>query len=161
MMTQRLMLLFLLLLCNASTWSWAPTPIVATRSTTSLVATVQSNSPSATTPLASTVRTTCRKATGLSWTAIRATMGGITGISATALYASTVAATNEALSTLLRTLLSLFPAWTRYFIQPLLIVWYVPLFALRSWGNAHRFHFKAAQRASQRKYSTKVVQDEA
>jgi hypothetical protein len=79
-----------------------------------------------------TVRVRLRQATGFSLTAIRATLRTATGVSLTTVYAGTVAATGAWIRQSMRLVLSIFPAWMRYFVQPFLILYYVPLFILRN-----------------------------
>jgi hypothetical protein len=78
------------------------------------------------------VRDHLRKVFGFSWTALRAAWRTATGISLSALYASTRAATGAWLREPTRWVLSLLPSGARYFIQPFLIVYYVPLYLIRS-----------------------------
>lgn len=78
------------------------------------------------------VRDKLRKLTGFSFTVFRKTLRGITGISLTAIYASTVAATGLWIRKITSVILSLFPSGFRYFLQPFLVAYYVPLFILRS-----------------------------
>jgi hypothetical protein len=78
------------------------------------------------------LRSSLRRLTGFSLTAFRATMRAATGISLTAVYASTVAATSALVRNTMTMILSPLPPWMRYFLQPLLILYYVPLFVLRS-----------------------------
>jgi hypothetical protein len=59
-------------------------------------------------------------------------MRAATGISVTALYASTLAVSGAWIRQTMRIILGLFPAWARYFVQPFLVMYYVPLFVLRS-----------------------------
>ena len=79
-----------------------------------------------------TIRDKLRQITGFSFTVFRKTLRGITGISLTAIYASTVAATGLWIRKTTSIILSLFPSWFRYFLQPILVMYYVPLFILRS-----------------------------
>jgi hypothetical protein len=84
------------------------------------------------TPIIQSVRDKLRQITGFSFTVFRATLRGITGISMTAIYASTVAATGLWIRKISSAVLSLFPSGFRYFLQPFLVMYYVPLFMLRS-----------------------------
>lgn len=70
--------------------------------------------------------------TGFSLTALRATCRAATGISFTAIYVATVAATGNWIRQTTKFVLSIFPAWARYFVQPFLILYYVPIFILRN-----------------------------
>jgi hypothetical protein len=79
-----------------------------------------------------TLRDRLRKATGFSFTIFRATIRGITGISLSAIYASTVAATGLWIRKVCSIILSIFPSWFRYFLQPFLVLYYAPLFMLRN-----------------------------
>jgi len=62
------------------------------------------------------IRKTVRATTGFSLTAVRATLRGLTGISVTQTMKSVA---------------GIFPAWFRFFLQPLLVMYYVPLMLLR------------------------------
>lgn len=73
-----------------------------------------------------------RKMTGFSLTALRKTLRLATGISLTAIYASTVATTGAWIRQTMKVILSVFPPWFRYFVQPFLILYYAPLFILRN-----------------------------
>lgn len=78
------------------------------------------------------LRSRLRKATGFSMTAFRATMRAATGISLTAIYASALAATGAFVRKTMALILAPLPPWFRYFLQPFLILYYAPLFILRS-----------------------------
>eukprot|EP00536_Pseudo-nitzschia_multiseries_P015971 jgi/Psemu1/292275/fgenesh1_pg.990_\ len=78
------------------------------------------------------LRNRLRKATGFSFTVFRATLRGITGISLTTLYAGTLAATGLWIRKTMSVVLSILPSGFRYFLQPLLILYYTPLILLRS-----------------------------
>mmetsp|Transcript_2565 Transcript_2565/g.5068 ORF Transcript_2565/g.5068 Transcript_2565/m.5068 type:complete len:231 (-) Transcript_2565:133-825(-) len=78
------------------------------------------------------LRSSLRKATGFSLTALRATCRAATGISLSAIYLATVAATGEWIRQTTKFVLSIFPPWMRYFVQPFLILYYVPMFILRN-----------------------------
>jgi hypothetical protein len=70
--------------------------------------------------------------TGVSVTALRTTIRTATGVSLTALYASTLAISGVWIRQVMRLILSIFPSWARYFVQPFLVLYYVPLYMLRS-----------------------------
>jgi len=78
------------------------------------------------------LRDRLRKLTGFSFTALRATVRAATGISLTAVYASTLAATGAVVRKTMAFFLAVFPTWFRYFLQPFLVLYYMPLFILRS-----------------------------
>jgi hypothetical protein len=61
-----------------------------------------------------------------------------TGISLTALYASTLAVSGAWIRQTMKIVLSFFPAWARYFVQPFLVLYYVPLFILRNMSAPQR-----------------------
>lgn len=86
----------------------------------------------------SSVRTRLRKWTGFSLTALRATMRAATGISLTAVYASTIAVSGLWIRQTMKFILDLFPSWARYFAQPFLVMYYVPLFMLRNLSAPRR-----------------------
>ncbi|CAB9511971.1 expressed unknown protein [Seminavis robusta] len=132
--------------------SSAPTTLSTTRRsnnhrlwmTTSLVSMENNNEEGFTTAMAASteseqeddndasLRGYMRKVTGFSLTAFRATMRAATGISLTAVYASTLAFTSAAVRKVMAAMLSPLPPSFRYFLQPLLILYYAPLFVLRS-----------------------------
>jgi len=82
--------------------------------------------------LLTSVRCRLRKLTGFSLTAARATMRAATGISLSAVYVSMLAATGAWIRQSMKLILSAVPAWMRYFVQPFLVLYYAPLFILRS-----------------------------
>jgi len=83
----------------------------------------------------SAVRATMRKSTGISLTAIRATMRAATGVSLTAMYLSVFGFTSQWVRDSMKFVLSLFPPSFRYFLQPFLVLYYAPLFMLRTWTS--------------------------
>lgn len=78
------------------------------------------------------MRSQLRRITGFSLTALRATMRAATGISLTALYLSALAISGVWIRQTMRIILDIFPTWARYFVQPFLVMYYVPLFVLRN-----------------------------
>jgi hypothetical protein len=84
------------------------------------------------------VRSRLRKMTGFSMTALRATTRAATGISLTALYLSAVAVSGVWIRQAMKVILAIFPTWARYFVQPFLVMYYVPLFMLRSLTSPQR-----------------------
>ena len=108
------------------------------------------------------LRSRLRRATGFSLTACRRTARAATGISLTAIYASTLAATSKWVRQTMALLLSPLPPGFRYFLQPFLIMYYAPLYILRSFAGptgkrareAHEIlvdSFKAAVDAAEEK----------
>ena len=79
-----------------------------------------------------TMRSQLRAITGFSLTAVRATMRAATGISLTAIYISALAISGFWIRQTMRVVLDIFPTWARYFVQPILILYYAPLFILRN-----------------------------
>lgn len=79
-----------------------------------------------------------RSVTGYSIAAFRTTLRAATGISLTAVYASTLAISGAWVRQTMKVILSIFPSWARYFVQPFLIVYYVPLYMLRSMSSPQR-----------------------
>jgi hypothetical protein len=73
--------------------------------------------------------------TGFSLTALRATFRGVTGISLSAICAACGAATSGVVRNTMALLLKPIPTWARYFIQPFLIMYYVPLFMIRTMAD--------------------------
>lgn len=88
--------------------------------------------------LESSVRVRLRKLTGFSLTALRAALRAATGVSLTAVYASTIAVSGMWIRQTMKIILDLFPSWARYFAQPFLIMYYVPLFVLRNLSAPRR-----------------------
>lgn len=84
------------------------------------------------------LRDQLRRATGFSLTAFRAALRAATGISLTAIYATSLAASGLWIRKITSACLSIFPAWFRYFLQPFLIVYYLPIFVVRSWTAPSR-----------------------
>ena len=78
------------------------------------------------------IRSQLRTITGFSLTAIRATMRAATGISLTALYLSALVISSVWIRQAMRIILDFFPTWARYFAQPFLVMYYVPLFIIRN-----------------------------
>ena len=64
--------------------------------------------------------------------AVGATLRAATVIPLTAIYATALTATSIMVRTTMTFVLSLLPPSMRFFLQPLLILYYVPLFVLRS-----------------------------
>ena len=73
-----------------------------------------------------------RQMTGFSLTAFRASLRAVTGISLTALYVATLTSTGAWIRQTTKLVLSILPPPLRYFVQPLLILYYAPLFILRN-----------------------------
>jgi hypothetical protein len=88
------------------------------------------------------LRQRLRALTGFSLTAIRTTIRTATGLSATAIYATTLAATGAWIRQAMKVLLDVFPTWFRYFVQPFLVLYYVPLFMLRNIAGPTRSNAK-------------------
>ncbi|KAL7441440.1 hypothetical protein ACHAXH_006342 [Discostella pseudostelligera] len=82
-------------------------------------------------------RSKLRQLTGFSLTALRSTLRTATGFSLTTFRATLRAATGISLSGLisesLRRILGILSPSLRYFLQPLLIMYYVPLLTIRYW----------------------------
>ncbi len=87
-------------------------------------------------------RSKLRQLTGFSFTALRSTLRAATGFSLTAFRTTIRAATgislSQSISSVLKTILSILPAGVRYFLQPLLIMYYAPLLMLRYWVGPNR-----------------------
>ena len=92
----------------------------------------QQNSSSSSSSSSSKIRSHLRTMTGFSFTALRATWRAATGISLTAVSGACWAATSGAVRSSMAATLQIFPAWARYFLQPFLILYYVPLFMVRT-----------------------------
>ncbi|KAL7558098.1 hypothetical protein ACA910_020048 [Epithemia clementina (nom. ined.)] len=75
-----------------------------------------------------TVRSRFRKITGFSLTAFRASSRACVA----AVYLATLTATGAWIRQLTKCVLSIFPPAVRYFFQPLLILYYAPLFILKN-----------------------------
>lgn len=93
------------------------------------------------------LRDKLRKITGFSLTAVRAALRATTGISLTALYASFLLATGAWIRQSMKVVLSIFPVWFRYFLQPFLVLYYAPLFMLRNLTGDTRKRAKASHEA--------------
>lgn len=93
------------------------------------------------------LRSSLRKATGFSLTALRTTCRAATGISLSAIYLATVAATGAWIRQTTKFVLSIFPPWARYFVQPFLILYYVPIFILRNLTGPTRRRAKKTHEA--------------
>jgi len=81
------------------------------------------------------LRRRLRRATGFSLTACRKACRAATGLSASAIYATALAATSKYVRTFMTALISIFPPWFRYFLQPFLIMYYAPLLILRNFAG--------------------------
>jgi hypothetical protein len=85
------------------------------------------------------IRQRMKEITGFSLTAFRSSARAITGISASAIYSSTAVATSFYIRQVLKFILQLCPPALRYFLQPFLVLYFVPLFILRTITNQSRF----------------------
>uniref|UniRef100_A0A7S4V692 Uncharacterized protein n=1 Tax=Ditylum brightwellii TaxID=49249 RepID=A0A7S4V692_9STRA len=72
-----------------------------------------------------------RQITGFSLTAMRSTMRAATGFSLTTLRATLRVTTGISVTGTMRAIMSILPLWFRFFLQPFLIMYYVPLLMLR------------------------------
>jgi len=79
----------------------------------------------------SSIRSKLRELTGFSLSALRNTMRATTGFSLTTLRAIVRASTGISVTQTMKNIIGLFPAWFRYFLQPFLIMYYVPLLTMR------------------------------
>jgi hypothetical protein len=77
------------------------------------------------------IRKELGKLTGISLTAIRASVRATTGFSLTALRTTLRTLTGVSITRVVKTLVGLLPPWFRYFLQPFLILYYVPILVLR------------------------------
>jgi hypothetical protein len=93
------------------------------------------------------LRDRLRRATGFSLTAFRATGRAATGISFTAIYGTAVAVSGLWIRKITSVFLSVFPAWFRYFLQPILIAYYLPIFIIRGLTGPTRRQAKAKHEA--------------
>lgn len=75
------------------------------------------------------IRSRLRQLTGFSLTAFRTSLRAIV----MAIYVTTFTATGAWIRTVTKYVLSIFPPWARYFVQPFLILYYVPLYLIRNW----------------------------
>lgn len=80
-------------------------------------------------------RGTMRATTGFSLTTFRATMRAATGISLSAIYLSIIGFTSGLVRDAMKIILSVLPTSFRYFLQPLLVLYFFPLFLLRTWTS--------------------------
>lgn len=93
------------------------------------------------------LRDRLRRATGFSLTAFRAAVRAATGVSLTAIYGTTVAASGLWIRKTTSVVMSVFPAWFRYFLQPLLIAYYLPMFIIRGLTGPTRKQARAKHEA--------------
>lgn len=77
------------------------------------------------------IRKELGKITGISLTALRASLRATTGFSLTALRTTLRTLTGVSITGAVKTLVGLLPPWFRYFLQPFLILYYVPLLVLK------------------------------
>lgn len=77
------------------------------------------------------IRRELGKLTGVSFSAVRATLRKTTGISLTAIRTFLRALTGVSISRTVKSLVGLLPPWFRYFLQPFLVFYYVPLLILK------------------------------
>jgi len=89
------------------------------------------------------LRDRLRQATGFSLTAVRAALRAATGISLTTIYGTAVAASGLWIRKTTSVVLAVFPAWFRYFLQPILIAYYLPIFIVRGLTGPTRKQAKA------------------
>jgi len=80
-------------------------------------------------------RATMRATTGFSLTTFRATMRAATGISLSAIYLSIIGFTSGLVRDAMKIILSVLPTSFRYFLQPFLVLYFFPLFLLRTWTS--------------------------
>jgi hypothetical protein len=77
------------------------------------------------------IRKELGKITGISLTALRTSLRATTGFSLTALRTALRTLTGVSITGVVKTLVGLLPPWFRYFLQPFLILYYVPLLVLK------------------------------
>jgi len=77
------------------------------------------------------IRKEIGKLTGLSFTVIRASVRATTGLSITAMRTFLRTFTGVSVTGTMKKLFGLLPPWGRYFLQPFLIMYYVPLVLLK------------------------------
>lgn len=102
------------------------------------------------TPTNISIRKELGKLTGISLTAIRASIRATTGLSLTALRTTLRTLTGVSMTGVVKTLLGLLPPWFRYFLQPFLIMYYVPLLVLRGLIGSSSTSKKEANEEHQR-----------
>ena len=93
------------------------------------------------------LRDRLRQATGFSLTACRAAGRTATGISFTAIYGTAVAVSGLWIRKTTSVVLAIFPAWFRYFLQPILIAYYLPIFIIRGLTGPTRKQAQAKHKA--------------
>jgi hypothetical protein len=93
------------------------------------------------------LRDRLRQATGFSLTACRAAGRTATGISFTAIYGTAVAVSGLWIRKTTSVVLAIFPAWFRYFLQPILIAYYLPIFIIRGLTGPTRKQAEAKHQA--------------
>lgn len=101
-----------------------------------------------------TPRSKLRQLTGFSLTALRSTLRAATGFSLTAFRTTIRAATgislSQSMSSILKTILSILPGGVRYFLQPLLIMYYAPLLMLRYWVGPNRKYAEESRKGHEK-----------
>mmetsp|Transcript_31589 Transcript_31589/g.62930 ORF Transcript_31589/g.62930 Transcript_31589/m.62930 type:complete len:266 (+) Transcript_31589:96-893(+) len=101
-----------------------------------------------------TPRSKLRQLTGFSLTALRSTLRAATGFSLTAFRTTIRAATgislSQSISSILKTILSILPGGVRYFLQPLLILYYAPLLMLRYWVGPNRKYAEESRKGHEK-----------
>eukprot|EP00594_Rhizosolenia_setigera_P011443 CAMPEP_0178954688 /NCGR_PEP_ID=MMETSP0789-20121207/9143_1 /TAXON_ID=3005 /ORGANISM="Rhizosolenia setigera, Strain CCMP 1694" /LENGTH=192 /DNA_ID=CAMNT_0020636145 /DNA_START=151 /DNA_END=729 /DNA_ORIENTATION=+ len=80
---------------------------------------------------ATDVRSKMRSLTGVSLSAMRASVRAATGLSLTAMRSTLRVATGVSVTGIMDKIVGVFPLWFRAFIQPFLILYYVPLLLLK------------------------------
>lgn len=93
------------------------------------------------------LRDRLRNATGFSLTAFRSAWRAATGFSLSAVYATALAASGLWIRKITSVALSIFPAWFRYFLQPFLVAYYLPMFIIRGLTGPTRKQAKARHEA--------------
>eukprot|EP00980_Cylindrotheca_fusiformis_P001548 scaffold350_cov133-Cylindrotheca_fusiformis.AAC.19 len=84
------------------------------------------------------LRDKLRQATGFSLTTFRSGWRAFSGVSLRALYGGTAISAGLWIRTISALVLGMFPAWFRYFIQPILVLYYAPIFILRGLSGPAR-----------------------
>ena len=98
------------------------------------------------------LRDRLRQATGFSLTACRAAGRTATGISFTAIYGTAVAVSGLWIRKTTSVVLAIFPAWFRYFLQPILIAYYLPIFIIRGLTGPTRKQAEAKRKAMEERW---------
>ena len=93
-----------------------------------------------------------RQARGFLLTALQTAGRTANGISFAAIYGMAVAVSGLWIRTATSIILAIFPAWFRYFLQPFLIAYYLPIFIIRGLTGPTRKQAEAKRKAMEERW---------